>query len=123
MKDLHQVLKDGKCLFVSLAVHGLAEGRLDDLKVPPREIIPEELVCLHQRIGDAVPHEVVLYVRQCPVYCVTHPGNGGGRCRGLRDLFIAVHCHHQTEGVPYLVGEVASLFRQAVVIKKVISRR
>ncbi len=111
-----------QCHPVGLTVDGLLISRLDDLQVPGGELIPEELVEEHQRLGETVPGEEVVHLQDGLGELAAEPVDGNLRRLRLSDTTVGLPSPDQAEGVPYLVVEVTSLFTEYLIKEQVVAR-
>ena len=122
MQHLEQRIEITKGCLQCLAVDGRAVGWLHHFQVPTGELVPEQAVYGHQRIRNAVFAEVVVEFSIRLTQFGSKPFRGDA---ALRRLFDVGHLKsfHQTEGIPYLVVEVASLLAENLVEEDVVAGR
>ena len=109
MYQFEQGIKESQGSLVSGPVHTGAVGRFDDFKIPGAELIPEELIDSHQGVTDAELAEIVLHLGYGLCEQIAEPADC--RCRGLALRCVRIHLPalYETEGIPHLAAEIASL--------------
>ena len=126
MEHAQQCVKEAQRGVVGGLGHGLClavlVGWLHHLKIPAGELVPEESIDRHERVGDAILGEVGVHLGIGLAEFALKPARSDaarlvllGVCRHLPAL-------HQSEGVPYLVVEVASLLAERLVEEDVVAR-
>ena len=112
---LHGLVVDGLWLSVNV-------GRLDHLQIPCGELVPEQFVNFHQCFRYAVFRELVVDGFVCCAELGLEPFNGyPANFRLLR--LSCLPSFHQSEGIPYLVVEVTSLFAEGLIEEDVVASR
>ena len=122
MEHLQQGIEEPECCLVCLLVYRLLVCRLDHLKVPAGEFVPEEAVNGHQSLRDAVLRELVVQFFVGNAEHRLEPLHSNLVCLGLLDIG-RLPSFHESESVPNLVVEVTSLLAKTLVEENVITCR
>ena len=130
MQHLEQGIEETQGSVVGGTVDGLwlavNVGRLHHLEIPARELVPEEFVDGHQCLRDAVFLQQVVHLGIGLLQLGVEPGDGhlvGDQCVGAIGVVGHLPSFHQSEGIPYLIVEVASLLAQGLVEEDVVTGR
>ena len=107
---------DGLCLAIDV-------GWLHHLQIPAGELVPEQAVNSHQRLGDTVLAEQVVYFGIDLFQLGVKPGHCGLSGFGRCDVVCYVPTLNQAESVPDLVVEVSALFAEGLVEEDVVAGR
>ena len=122
MEHFQQGIEEPECCLVCLLVYRLLVCRLDHLKVPAGELVPEEAVNSHQSLRDAILRELVVQLFVGDAEHRLEPFHGNLVCLGLLDIG-GLPSLHETESIPNLVVEVTSLLAKTLVEEDVITCR
>ena len=130
MEHLQQDVEEAQCGIVCCTVDGLGLTvnvcGLDHLQIPAGELVPEEFVDDHERIGYAVLREVVDELCVSLLELGVEPCDSNGitsltSLTSLTSFTSHLPAFHQTEGIPDLIVEVTSLLAESLVEEDVVA--
>lgn len=101
------------------AVDRLLVGGLHHFEVPARKFVPEELIQLHQRLGNSVRGKIGLDRCERAVQHRVEPLHRQAVAFALDQPFIHLPALYEAVGVPDLIPEIASLFAERFVEQQV----
>ena len=126
VQHFQQDIEEAQCCIVGLTVDrlGLAIdiGRLYHLEIPTGELVPEQFIDSHQRLGDTILREMIIQFRIGFLEFGFKPGYSKFGSASLIDICYLPSLH-QTEGVPDLIVEVTSLLAECFVEENVVAGR
>ena len=126
MQHLQQNFEELECLCVGLLVDGLClaidVGGFHHLQIPARELVPEQFVDSHQRLGNTIFLEQVVDFSISLLQLSLEPCSGNLASLGLFNIS-HLPAFNQTESVPNLVVEVTTLLAECLVKEDVVAGR
>ncbi len=122
MKHAEKRIKESKSGLQCSTIGTVAICRLNHLKIPRREFIPEQTICCHESLGDTEFTHKVLDFGKSGVKLSLKPAHCLRRSLRLR-LVLNLPTLYETESIPYLVAEIASLLAEFIVIHDIVSGR
>ena len=120
---MEQVVKGFQHAALGSGIDGFAVGRFHEFEEPAGEVIPEELIDLHEGFAQTVSGIEVCHRGGTLSETCFKPFHRLCGDFGLCFVFINLPAVHEAEGVPDFVAEVSSLLTQFFIKEDVVASR